>query len=60
MKKTNPDLTLHLIAHEELQRMAREEMGRSLTEQELHTMLLQHDAATAQALDLELFMHNNA
>jgi hypothetical protein len=38
MKNSLSDLELHRIAHDDLQRLAREELGRSLTGAEIHAM----------------------
>jgi hypothetical protein len=60
MKNHDSSSDSHHLVHEELQRMAREELGRSLTEQELHAMAerLMHGTSPHQAFDLFIDPHS--
>ena len=64
MKNTTPDTSLHLLAHEELQRLAREELARELTDRELRLIAdqLQHGDTAIHAIEtmIHAHMHDHA
>ena len=60
MKKIDPISSVHQIAHDEFQRMAREHMDRTFTEQELNAIAesLRHAAPSTDAIALLHQLHH--